>query len=203
MPHDARVRHAAVRQQVRAGRKNRKQHLGTMPAHARERQRIERRRGDRAGRAVVGAPLAVAEEVVAVPARRLVEAAQIRLFEFAGMEHAFAARGARQQRHELGANRGRSRLEFFDLGNQALVEIRRRRQAREKQERRLLARIRIHRRLQVQMDSHRLFHAPHGAGAVLPANGSMSSANPARRRSRTNCCAWSTAPATPRAWWPR
>src|SRR6187549_3900170 len=104
-----------------------------MAAHARERQRLERRRRDRTGRAVVVAPLTVAKEVVAVPARWLGKAAQIRLFELAGMEHTFAARCGRQQRLELRAYVGRSRLEFFDLGNQTLVEIRRRRQSREEQ----------------------------------------------------------------------
>ena len=168
VPHDARIRHATVRQQMRAGRENRIQHLGAMAAHARERQRIERRRRDRTGRAVVGAPLAVAKEVVAVPARRLVEAAQIRLFELAGMEHALAARGARQQRHELGANLGRSRLEFFDLGNQALVEIRRRRQDPGRTGTSASGADPETPALQVQMNAHRLFHAPQGCAAVLP-----------------------------------
>jgi hypothetical protein len=37
------------------------------------------------------------EEVVAVPARRLIETAQIRLFELTRVEYALAARGTRQQ----------------------------------------------------------------------------------------------------------
>ena len=83
------------------------------------------------------------------------------------MEHALAAGGAWQQRQQLGANLVGVRLEVFDLGDQALVEIRRRWKTGEEQKGRLLARIRKHRLLQVQMNAHRLFHAPQGTAAVL------------------------------------
>ena len=138
-----------------------------MARHARERQGVERSRRDGTGRAVVGTPFAIAKEVVAIPARWLGEAAQVCLFELPGMEHALATGGTWQQRQEFGANFRRSRFEVFDLGDEALVEIRRRGQPREKQERRLLARIREHRLLQVQMNANRLFHAPQGSAAVL------------------------------------
>ena len=66
-------------------------------AHVGQGQDIERTRGYRTGRTIIGAALAVPVKVIAVPTRRRLQPAQIFFFDRLRRKHTLTTCGARQQ----------------------------------------------------------------------------------------------------------
>ena len=107
-------------------------------------------------RAIVVAADPVAEEVVAVPARLGVDAAQIDALDFFAQKHALAAGVRWQQLEQLFAYRRGTGFKGIDPGKQAAIEVGTRRQAGKVKQGRLLPRIRKDRRLVTQINTQRL-----------------------------------------------
>ncbi len=133
---DARVGDAAVRQDVRAGRQHREHDLRRVLADAHERKALERRRGVRAERCEIVAPLAVAVEIEAVPRRRAGRTRESELLGRLTDENALVQAGGGNHGQQFLADRVGLALESLDPRERRALEVGRGRQAREKQERR-------------------------------------------------------------------
>src|SRR3569833_4448023 len=104
-------------------REDREQDFGTVSRDPAQGQAVQRSGRLAATLAVLGAPLAVAVEIVTIPGWRLIRAAQVVGFELGAAEDRLSTSRARQQRAQLLADALGVGLQRFSPRKQVPLEI--------------------------------------------------------------------------------